>query len=102
MVRTFKNRKLAALVRVALVSTGLMWCGGMGAQAFSESGVPDVLQKLAAEYAEKGFKLRKEHWSGKLKSGEHKVVKHQLFRGNEYWFWAAIPDDARSLKVEII
>jgi len=69
--------------------------------AFSEANVAAILQKLAAEYSEKGFKLRKEHWSGTLKSGEYKVVKHQLFRGNEYWFWAAIPEGAHLLEVEI-
>ena len=100
MVRKFEIQKFAALFCVALVLIGL-WCRGTVAQAFSEAGVPAVLQKLAAEYSEKGFKLRKEHWSGKLKSGEYKVVKHQLFRGNEYCFWAAIPDDRYSLKVEV-
>jgi len=101
IMNKFGIKKFAVLLQVVLISTGLLWCGGMVAQAFSEAGVPAVLQKLAAEYTEKGFKLRKEHWRGKLKSGEHKVVKHQLFRGNEYWFWAAVPDDAQSLIVEI-
>lgn len=95
------SRKITVWNCVVLVTFGLFFCGGAMVQAFSEVGVPAILQKLAAEYTEKGFKLRKEHWSGKLKSGEHKVVKHQLFRGNEYWFWGAILDDERSLKVEI-
>lgn len=95
------SQKFTVWSRVALMSAGLIFCGGTIARAFSEAGVPAILQKLAGEYAEKGFKLRKEHWSGKLKSGEHKVVKHQLFRGNEYWFWAAVPEGKYSLKVEI-
>ena len=101
MVKIPTSRKIAAWNCVSLVTFGLFFCGGVIVQAFSEVGVPAILQKLAAEYTEKGFKLRKEHWSGKLKSGEHKVVKQQLFRGNEYWFWGAILDDERSLKVEI-
>lgn len=101
MVKTLKTQKFTKWLRVAWLSVSLVFFGATMVQAFSEAGVPAILQKLAAEYAEKGFKLRKEYWSGKLKAGEHKVVKHQLFRGNEYWFWAAIPDDAHSLKVEI-
>jgi len=88
----------ALLTRVVLL---LIFSGaGMG-QAFSDVGVPKVLQKLAAEYSEKGFKLRKEHWSGKLKAGQHKVVKHQLFRGNEYWFLAAVAEGKQSVRVDI-
>ena len=80
-------------------AVAIIFCGtGM---AFSEVGAPKVLQELAALYSEKGFKLRKEHWNGKLKAGQHKVVKHQLFRGNEYWFLAAVVERQYSLTVEI-
>ena len=34
-----------------------------------------------------GFNIRGESWDGAIKPGKRKVVKHQLFRGNEYWFW---------------
>jgi len=101
MVKMLGKQKFASWVRVAMVSAGLIFCEGTIVQALSEPGVSDVLRKLVDEYSEKGFKLRKEHWSGKLEVGKHKVVKHQLFRGNEYWFWAAIPDDGYELIVEI-
>ena len=26
-------------------------------------------------------------WNGELKAGETKIVQHQLFKRNEYWFW---------------
>lgn len=86
---------------VATLFVGLMFFEGSIVSAYSESAVPAVLKKLVDEYSEKGFKLRKEHWSGKLEAGKHKVVKHQLFRGNEYWFWAAISGEGHELNVEI-
>lgn len=89
------------LVRVVLVIASMGHGGGMVAQAFSEASLPAALVKLAAGYSEKGFKLRKEHWSGKLKAGQARVVKQQLFRGNEYWFWAVVADGGHSLTVEI-
>ncbi len=101
MMKILEQRNFIASARGLVFFVVLMFCGAGMLQAFSEVGVPVILKKLAAEYSEKGFKLRKEHWNGKLKSGQHKVVKHQLFRGNEYWFLAAIPESKHSLAVEI-
>ncbi|MEO0414861.1 MAG: hypothetical protein AAF226_07915 [Verrucomicrobiota bacterium] len=43
----------------------------------------------AVPYVEEGFEVREENWSGEGKSHEPKLIKHQLFRGNSYWFWMA-------------
>ena len=45
--------------------------------------------EAAFPYVKDGFKIREDNWHGKTKSGEEFLIKHQLFRGNEYWFWAA-------------
>jgi hypothetical protein len=45
--------------------------------------------EAATPYIEEGFSMRYEFWDGKIKNGEQKLVRHQLFKGNEYWFWAA-------------
>jgi len=47
-----------------------------------------IALEAAEPYVAMGFEMREDHWGGSLKSGESKVVQHQLFRGNEYWFWA--------------
>lgn len=43
--------------------------------------------EAAAEHVQKGFTVREDYWKGELKPGEEKVIRHQLFKGNEYWFW---------------
>ena len=48
-----------------------------------------------------GFKIRQEYWSGTLKSGEQKIVKQQLFKGNEYWFFLGTDAEKATLKVDI-
>lgn len=48
-----------------------------------------------------GFKIRQEYWNGTLKSGEQKIVKQQLFKGNEYWFFLGTDSDDVTLKVDI-
>lgn len=57
--------------------------------------------EVAAPYLSKGFKLRAERWSGETPPGEKVPVKFQLFRGNEYWFWAGSSDENAAVKVNV-
>jgi hypothetical protein len=41
----------------------------------------------------KGFRVREEYWKGEAKTGQSKQIKAQLFKGNEYWFWAGLDAD---------
>lgn len=52
-------------------------------------------------YIEQGFEVREDNWSGEIPSGEPKLVRHQLFRGNEYWFWlgTSFPDCELTLEI---
>ena len=57
--------------------------------------------EAAVPYIEQGFEVREDHWSGEIPSGEPKLVRHQLFRGNEYWFWLGTSFPDCELTVEI-
>jgi hypothetical protein len=46
-----------------------------------------------ASSKKKEYKLREDFWSGTCKPGEKKLVKTQLFKGNEYWFWLGSDED---------
>lgn len=48
-----------------------------------------------------GFKIRQEYWNGTLKSGEQKIVKQQLFKGNEYWFFLGSDTEKVTMKIDI-
>ena len=57
---------------------------------------------LAAEpYVKQGFHMREDYWAGDLASGEKKVVRQQLFKGNEYWFWLGTEVDRAKVSVHI-
>ncbi|MGY8644376.1 MAG: hypothetical protein ACKVJU_25185 [Verrucomicrobiales bacterium] len=47
------------------------------------------------------FTLRENWWKGDLESGKNKIIKHQLFVRNEYWFWlgASLSDAEVSVHV---
>jgi len=100
MMAGIQDRARGVALGWAVLLALVTGCGG-GMGAFAESGIPAQLRKLAAEYSEKGFQLRKEHWNGKLEAGQARIVKQQLFRGNEYWFWAVSAKAGHSLAVEI-
>jgi hypothetical protein len=55
----------------------------------------------AVEAVKAGFKVRQEYWKGTVKSGEQKIVKQQLFKGNEYWFFLGTDSDDVTLKVDV-
>jgi len=57
--------------------------------------------EAATPYVEDGYEVRQDNWSGDLKISEPKLVKHQLFRGNEYWFWAGTSFPGCSIAIEI-
>jgi hypothetical protein len=46
-----------------------------------------VATAAAGPYVQKGFAVREDYWGGDLAVKEPKAIVHQLFKGNEYWFW---------------
>ena len=57
--------------------------------------------EVAEPYIKQGFSMRYEFWDGDLKPGENKQVRHQLFKGNEYWFWVATSAEDAEVRVNI-
>ena len=57
--------------------------------------------EAAVPHVKKGFTVREDYWNGHLKSGEIKIIKHQLFKGNEYWFWMGSATDGAKPSVKI-
>jgi hypothetical protein len=57
--------------------------------------------EAAMDEVKKGFKIRQEYWKGKLISGGQKMVKHQLFKGSEVWFWLGTSTENVKIELEI-
>ncbi|MEO8351754.1 MAG: hypothetical protein ABI680_08480 [Chthoniobacteraceae bacterium] len=54
------------------------------------SSIDDALSfalEAADPYVKKGFSVREDYWGGDLPVKTTKAIVHQLFKGNEYWFW---------------
>ena len=86
---------IGAICTILTVATAVLISTASGADSAAEKRVKTASKEPASE----GFKIREDFWKGELKGGDKKIVKHQLFRGNEYWFWLGA--DAAGIKLAI-
>jgi len=68
--------------------------------AFVNEAISIALE-AATPYVDQGFEVREDNWSGEVEPDKLLLVRHQLFRGNEYWFWAGTSWPGASVKVDI-
>ena len=63
----------------------------------------DDAQSFAMEaahpYVKEGFAVRSDYWGGDLPVKRTKAIVHQLFKGNEYWFWMGT--DTKTAKISV-
>lgn len=57
--------------------------------------------EAATPYVKEGFTVREDYWGGDLPVKTQKAIVHQLFRGNEYWFWMGTDVDGAKISVHI-
>ena len=66
------------------------------------ASVDDALSfalEAAQPYVKEGFTVREDYWGGDMAVKQAKAITHQLFKGNEYWFW--LGTDEKSAKVTV-
>ena len=98
--RSPKAGVCAAVLAVLLVlSFGVRW-----AWAFVHDGksaaIEAALPKLDLE--ENSYLLRESWWHESFsKKGDVKLIQHQLFKRNDYWFWAGLSESDAKVSVHI-
>jgi hypothetical protein len=55
--------------------------------------------EAATPYVKDGFTVREDYWGGDLPVKSTKAIVHQLFKGNEYWFWMGT--DQKNAKISV-
>ena len=71
-------------------------------EAGSRATIDDALSfalEAATPYVKAGFTVREDYWGGDLGVKQQKAIVHQLFKGNEYWFWMGT--DAGNAKISV-
>lgn len=57
--------------------------------------------EAAEPYVKEGFTVREDYWGGDLAVKQTKAIVHQLFKGNEYWFWLGTDTEGARVSVHI-
>jgi len=68
------------------------------------SSIDDALAfalEAASPYVKEGFTVREDYWGGDLPVKSTKAIVHQLFKGNEYWFWMGTDEKTAKISVHI-
>ncbi|MCB1232331.1 MAG: hypothetical protein KDN19_18930 [Verrucomicrobiae bacterium] len=94
---TGKRRRLFAIAAGAMLSVaGLVYGFVHEGKSFAiEAAVPQL------ELEENPFVLREAWWNGELQAGETKIIQHQLFKRNEYWFWLGVSQTDAKVSIHV-
>lgn len=87
----------------AKLSAAFFVCIGLLVQT-AHATIDDALSfalEAATPYVEKGFTVREDYWGGDLPAKAQKAIVHQLFKGNEYWFWMGTDADDSVISIHI-
>ena len=57
--------------------------------------------EAATPYVKEGFTVREDYWGGDLPVKSTKAIVHQLFKGNEYWFWMGTDQKAAKISIHV-
>ncbi len=87
-----KRTLLAAVAVLTLLS------GSSPARGTIDDALSFALE-AAQPAVKEGFTVREEYWGGDLPAGQPKPIAHQLFKGNEYWFWMGT--DCKGAKISV-
>lgn len=90
--------KFSKRLALATCVGAAVWSGV--AYAFVNEAI-SYAYEAATPYVEQGFEVREDNWSGEVEPDKPLLVRHQLFRGNEYWFWAGTSWPGAKVKVAI-
>jgi hypothetical protein len=58
--------------------------------------------EAAEPFMKERFTVREDYWNGEVLSGQKLMVKHQLFKGNDYAFWLGTSNDDCKLEVQVL
>jgi len=73
------------------------------APSHAYSSIDDALSfafEAASPYV-KDFTVREDYWGGDLPVKTTKAIVHQLFKGNEYWFWMGTDEQKAKISVHV-
>ena len=79
-------------------------CITLAALTPARATIDDALSfalEAADPYVKEGYTVREDYWGGDLPVKQAKAIVHQLFKGNEYWFWMGTDTEKAKISIHI-
>ncbi len=92
------TRRLFLVKRILVTVLLLLSLAAHPALATIDDALSFALE-AADPYVKEGFTVREDYWGGDLAVKSTKAIVHQLFKGNEYWFWMGT--DTKTAKISV-
>lgn len=86
------------VVAAVTIMVGASWVWALVHEG-KDAAIGAALPKL--DLAENPYVLREAWWQGELKKGETKLIQHQLFQRNDYWFWMGSSNPDAEVSIHI-
>lgn len=87
--------------RTLLVACLLLALGAAPSRATIDDALSFALEAADPYVKKESFTVREDYWGGDLPKKQQKAIVHQLFRGNEYWFWMGTDSSKAKISVHI-
>lgn len=91
--RYFSRRAVVLLAAIAFFAATLTYATVDDAHGFA--------MEAAMPFVEQGFIVREDYWNGEVKSGQKLMIKHQMFKGNEYAFWLGTANEGVTFELKV-
>ncbi len=85
-------------ILLSIASTLLLLLVAVTARGTIDDALSFALE-AAMPAVKEGFTVREEYWGGDMTAKQPKPIAHQLFKGNEYWFWMGT--DTKGAKISV-
>lgn len=90
------GRRIAIMAGLSVALAGIAYGFVHEGKSFAiEAAVPQL------ELEENPFVLREAWWNGELQPGGTKIIQHQLFKRNEYWFWLGVSQTDAKVSIHV-
>ncbi|TDU69251.1 hypothetical protein EI77_02899 [Prosthecobacter fusiformis] len=90
------------LHRMTALLTGLMLLLSAPLSHATIDDAHSFAMEAAVPFVEQGFIVREDYWNGEVKSGQKLMVRHQMFKGNEYAFWLGTAQDDVTFELQVL
>ncbi|HYF34129.1 MAG TPA: hypothetical protein VD994_02475 [Prosthecobacter sp.] len=84
-----------------LATAATLWIAAAVPAFATVDDAHSAAMEAATPFVEQGFIVREDYWNGEVKSGQKLMIRHQMFKGNEYAFWLGTSQENITFELKV-